>query len=74
MATWQELDQCEKWDAIDRILALVAERLEQERAENLGLLTKKYDIATEARVSQTGKIMAIVQGMRNDLRDIERQL
>lgn len=74
MATWKDLDWREKWDVIDRILAIVGERLEQERAEHLGSLTKKYDIATEARVSEAGTIMVIVQGMRNDLRGIEKQL
>ena len=74
MATWKDLDWREKWNIIDHILASVGQRVDKERCEHRDALLERYDIATEARSSEAGTIIAIIQGMRNNLDELERQL
>ena len=74
MATWKDLDWREKWNIIDRILATVGQRVDSEQKTHSEALAKRYDIATEARYSEAGTVIAIIQGMRNNLDELERQL
>ena len=74
MATWKDLDWHEKWNLIDRVLAMVGERVNAEQKTHGEALSKHYDIATEARYSEAGNIIAIIQGMRNSLDVLEKQL
>ena len=74
MASWKDIDWHEKWQVIDRILAMVGERVDQEHKQHLESLSKRYDIATEARASEAGTVIAIIQGMRNNLWDIEKKI
>lgn len=61
-------------EIIDKVLAYVGQRVENRRVAHLESVAKRYDIATEARMSEDGTIMAIVQGLRNNLYDVEKLL
>jgi hypothetical protein len=74
MATWKDIDWREKWQVIDRILVLAGEKVEEERTKHRDALAEKYDNNTEARFSEAGTILAIIQGMRNNLWDLEKQI
>ena len=67
-------DWKKKWAMIDKVLAIVAEKVDEEQKKHLKSLAKGYDIATEARASEAGTILAMIVGLRNNLWDIEKQL
>lgn len=74
MATWKDLDWREKWNIIDHVLTIVGQRVDSERKTHSEALAKRYDITTEARYSETGTIISIIQGMKNNLDAVEKQL
>ncbi len=73
-ATWKDLDWHEKWRIIDHVLAYVGQRVDAEQKTHRDALAKGYDIATEARHSEAGNIIAIIQGMRNSPDVLEKEL
>lgn len=54
-------------EIVDKMLELVAEKVDARRAEHMNSLGKRYDIATEARMSEDLTIIGMIQGIRNDL-------
>lgn len=74
MATWKDLDWREKWNIIDQVLTIVGLRVGEERKAQAESLARRYDIVTEARVSEAEKVIAIIQGMKNDLDAVEKRL
>ena len=74
MATWKDLDWREKWRIINHVLTIVGQRVDKERCVHRDALLKRYDIATEARSSEAGTIISIIQGMKNSLDVLEKQL
>ena len=61
-------------DIIDKVLAYIGERAEERRVAHRESLNKRYDIATEARMSEDFTFVAIVQGLRNNLYDVQKEL
>ena len=59
---------------IDKVLAYVGQAFENRRLEHEKALSKYYNIATEARASEALNAVAIIQGMRNNLYDIQKEL
>lgn len=59
---------------IDRVLAIVGERVEDFRKENLTSLHKHNDLVTEGRLSEDLNILAVICGFRNNLRDLEKRI
>ena len=59
---------------IDKVLAYVGQTFENRRLEHEKALSKYYNIATEARASEAFTAVAIIQGMRNNLYDIQKEL
>ena len=59
---------------IDKVLALVGQRFEDRRLEHEKALSKYYNIATEARASEAFTAVAIIQGLRNDLYNVQKQI
>ena len=74
MATWKDLDWREKWSIIDQVLTIVGLRVGEERKAQAESLARRYDIVTEARVSEAEKVIAIIQGMKNSLDVLEKKL
>ena len=74
MATWKDLDWHEKWNIINHVLTIVGQRVDSEMKTHSEALAKRYDIATEARYSEAGTVIAIIQGMKNNLDVLEKQL
>ncbi len=74
MATWKDLDWREKWNIIDHVLTIVGQRVDSERKTHSEALAKRYDITTEARYSEAGTVISIIQGMKNSLDVVEKQL
>ena len=73
-ATWKDLDWREKWRIIDHVLAYVGQRVDTEQKTHGDALAKRYDIATEARYSEAGTVISIIQGMRNSPDIVEKEL
>ena len=73
-ATWKDLDWREKWRIIDHVLAYVGQRVDTEQKTHGDALAKHYDIATEARYSEAGTVISIIQGMRNSPDVLEKEL
>jgi hypothetical protein len=61
-------------DIIDKVLAYIGERAEERRVAHMKSLYKRYDIETEARMSEDGIFVAIAQGLRNNLHDVQKKL
>ena len=59
---------------IDRVLAIVGQRVEDFRKENLTSYNKHSDLVTEGRMSEDLNILAVICGFRNNLWDLERQI
>ena len=59
---------------IDKVLAYVGQRVNDRADKNWKALSEHYNTATEARASEDGMIVAIIQGMRNNLYDIQKEL
>ena len=59
---------------IDKVLAYVGQRVNDRADKNWKTLSEHYNMATEARASEDGMIVAIIQGMRNNLYDIQKEL
>ena len=70
MATRKDLDWREKWSIIDHVLTIVGQRVvAYDKA-----LRANYTLATDARYSEAGTIIAILQGMKNSLDVLEKKL
>ena len=74
MATWKDLDWREKWNIIDHVLAIVGQRVDERADTHDKALRANYNIATEARYSEAGTVIAIIRGLRNSLDVVEKQL
>ena len=74
MATWKDLDWREKWSIIDHVLTIVGLRVGERASTHDKALRANYNIATEARYSEAGTIIAIIQGMKNSLDVLEKKL
>ena len=74
MATWKDLDWREKWNIIGHVLTIVGQRVNEREDAYDKALRANYNIATEARCSEAGSIAAIIQGMKNSLDMLEKQL
>lgn len=74
MATWKDLDWREKWNIIDHVLTIVGQRVNDRCKAYSKDLSDYYDIATEARYSEAGNIVAIIQGLKNSLDAVEKEL
>lgn len=61
-------------EIIEKVLAYVGQRVNDRADENWKTLSKNYNMATEARASEDGMIVAIIQGMRNNLYDVQKEL
>lgn len=61
-------------EIIDKVLAYIGQKVEDRRVAHLESVAKRYDVATEARMSEDGIIVAIVQGLRNNLYDVQKEL
>lgn len=59
---------------IDRVLAIVGERVEDFRKENLASYNKHSDLVTEGRMSEDLNILAVICGLRNNLWDLEKRV
>lgn len=74
MATWKDLDWREKWSIIDHVLTIVGQRVNEREVAYDKALRANYNIATEARYSEAGAIISIIQGMKNSLDALEKKL
>lgn len=59
---------------IDKVLAIVGERVEDFRKENMSSYHKSGSIESQSRMSEDLHILAVICGFRNNLWDLEKRI
>lgn len=61
-------------EIIEKVLAHVGSIVNDRMLDHEETLRRNYSIPTEARASEDGMIVAIIQGLRNNLYDVQKKL